>query len=314
VAECPHFDAAHPTQGWRDLGLIVESKDGKDNFNAIDPSVLIDPDGRHWMVFGSYWSGIYSTELDPVTGKLKEPGAKTLVATNPADRANGIEAPCRVYRNGYYYLFVNYGLAAQGVRSTYQIVVGRSKSPDGPFVDSTGKPMTEGGHESVVNSSSPMFGPGGGVEFQDTDGRWLMSFHYYDGRKFWHGSVWGVPTLQVRELLWGEDGWPLPGLPITPETAALARHPVDSPVGEWQQQVDFGWVSNLSILADGTCSLGGRQRGSWKRTSDHIQFRWPKEGLRGEEWIDEVKLASGGHYFVGRNQARAVIRGIRREH
>ena len=315
VAECPHFDSNHPTRGWRDLGVILSSKDGQDNFNAIDPSVLIDPNGRHWMVFGSYWSGVYSAELDPSTGKLKDasPKGRTLIATNPPDRANGIEAPCRVFRAGYYYLFVNYGLAAQGVRSTYQIVVGRSKDPQGPFVDSTGKSMTDGGHEVVVNSSSPMFGPGGGVEFQDSTGRWLMSYHYYDGRKFWHDHVWGLPTLQVREMIWSDDGWPSPGLPITPETVALARLANANPVGEWIQQVDFGWVVKLSIRADGTCSIGDAQRGSWTRSGDRLQFSWPKSGLPGEAWIDDVQLASGGNYFVGRNQARAIIRGVRQE-
>ncbi|MHB8636600.1 MAG: arabinan endo-1,5-alpha-L-arabinosidase [Fimbriimonadaceae bacterium] len=315
VAECRNFDALHPTKGWHDLGLIIGSRDGQDNFNAIDPSVLIDPNARQWLVFGSYWSGIYSAELDPATGKLKDPSpaGRTLVATNPADRANGIEAPCRIFRDGYYYLFVNYGLAAQGVKSTYRIVVGRSKNPEGPFVDSTGKPMTEGGHEDVLSASSPMFGPGGGVEFQDSTGRWLMSFHYYDGRKFWHGHVWGVPTLQVRELLWTADGWPAPGLPITPETIALAAHPVSSPVGDWLQQVDFGWVAPLSIHADGTCTLGKTEYGTWTLSGNHLQFRWPKVGLPGDTWIDDVQVASGGHYFVGRNQARAVIRGVRQE-
>lgn len=315
VAECAHFDAAHPTKGWHDLGLVVSSRDGVDNFNAIDPSVLVADDGRQWLSFGSYWSGLYSAELDPSTGKLKDasPLGRKLIATNPADQANGLEAPCRIFREGYYYLLVNYGLAAQGVRSTYQVVVGRSKSPDGPFLDATGKPMTEGGHESVINSSSPMFGPGGGVEFQDSSGRWLMSFHYYDGRQFWHDHVWGLPTLQVREMLWTEDGWPVPGLPITPETSQFEQHSESSPVGEWRQQVDFGRVSELMIRADGTCSIDDRQRGSWTAKGNHLQFRWPKEGVPGEDWIDDVTLANGGHYFAGRNQARAVIRAIRQE-
>src|SRR6185312_7663320 len=119
-AECPQFDPRHPTQGWVDRGMLIQSRQGADNFNAIDPSILSAPDGRQFMVFGSYWNGIYMAELDPLTGALKHPDRSDmhLIARNPMDKANGIEAPAAFFRDGYYYLTVNYGLAAQGVRST----------------------------------------------------------------------------------------------------------------------------------------------------------------------------------------------------
>jgi arabinan endo-1,5-alpha-L-arabinosidase len=315
VAECPNFDPENPTEGWSDLGEIIASKDGVDNFNAIDPSVLAGPDGRYWMYFGSYWSGLYVVEIDPITGKLKNPAepGKKLIACHPQDRANGLEAPTALYKDGFYYLFVSYGLAAQGVRSTYQVVLGRSKDPDGPFVDSKGESMVEGGHEDFLNSSSPMFGPGGGEVTQDRNGRWLMSHHYYDGRAFWHGHVWGLPTLQVREIVWGKDGWPGPGLPVTPETIEFSKRPEKSPVGKWVQQADFGAIGSLEIRADGTCVLDEKTHGTWSVAGDDLSFKWPRVDEPGEFWNDEVKLASGGHYFVGRNQNRLVIRGVRQE-
>jgi arabinan endo-1,5-alpha-L-arabinosidase len=313
VAECPHFDPDHPKQGWRDLGPILASTDS-DNYNAIDPDVLTDSSGRLWMYFGSYWSGLYVTELDPETAKIKDPSpsGRTLIARNPADRANGLEAPCCVYHDGYYYLFLNYGLAAQGVASTYRIVVGRSKTPNGPFLDANGVSMTEGGHMEVLSASSPMFGPGGGVEFQDHHGRWLMSYHYYDARRFWHDHTWGVPTLQVRELLWTADGWPLPGLPITPETSRLKLQNKGKLAGHWQQQAGFGQVNPLEIQPNGTCSLPG-QVGTWSQMGETLEFHWPKLDSPAEFWVDSVQLADGGNYFVGRNQSGMVVRGIRRE-
>ena len=36
--------------------------------NAIDPSVIVTPNGEHWMVYGSAWDGIYSLKLNPATG------------------------------------------------------------------------------------------------------------------------------------------------------------------------------------------------------------------------------------------------------
>lgn len=44
-------------------------------YNAIDPSYLTTPEGQHWLVYGSWHSGIAAVELDAATGKLKsEPG------------------------------------------------------------------------------------------------------------------------------------------------------------------------------------------------------------------------------------------------
>ena len=63
------FDPAKPSEGWRDQGMVVMSKHG-DDFNAIDPFRIDASDGRAWLAFGSFWSGIKLSELDPVTGKI----------------------------------------------------------------------------------------------------------------------------------------------------------------------------------------------------------------------------------------------------
>ena len=46
--------------------------------------------------------------------------------------------PKRVDGIGYYYLFVNWGACCSGVDSTYEIRVGRSTNPMGPFLDKNG--------------------------------------------------------------------------------------------------------------------------------------------------------------------------------
>ncbi|HEY3780103.1 MAG TPA: arabinan endo-1,5-alpha-L-arabinosidase [Fimbriimonadaceae bacterium] len=314
VAQCDKFDPDNPTEGWHDLGLVISSDEQHDNFNAIDPSTVLDRSGRLWMYFGSYWSGLYVVELDPQTGKLKNPDnpRKVLIARNTEDKANGLEAPSSLYKDGFYYLFVSYGLAAAGVRSTYHIVVGRSATPDGPFTDSTGKGMVDGGHEDFLNSSYPMFGPGGQTPFQDSKGRWLIALHYYNGTRVWYGHVWGKPTLQVREILWGQDGWPLPGLPVTPETVALQNHKLKSVVGMWVHQVDFGEPQRLEIKKDGTCVLNGKLDGTWKVTDSSLELKWPGDSAT-DFWTDSLVLGYENHYYAGRNQTRLLIRGYRLE-
>jgi len=301
------FDPAEPQKGWVDQGMILESTPGVSEYNAIDPEVVIDERGRHWMFFGSYWGGIYLFELDPKTGKRLHPDrAPVCVAKNTGDRGNPLEAPAVLRHDGYYYLFVSYGLAAQGVRSTYRIMVGRSKDIEGPYVDADGKSMVEGGHVNVLKGSPPMFAPGHNDVFRDAEGRPLLAYHFYDGRHHWNGDNWGRPNLQIRELLWTKDGWPLPGLPIETGRRSDAKGGAGF-VGEWIHQADFGQPRPLTVKPDGTMEQGER-RGTWKLENGEAVLEWTIEG---RTFRDVLKLAYGDSYYVGRNQAGSIIRGIR---
>ena len=66
------LDPADPKYKWNDEGVVI-SCDGSQNYNTIDPGITLDRDGKLWMVFGSYWSGIKLIELDPKTGKPISP-------------------------------------------------------------------------------------------------------------------------------------------------------------------------------------------------------------------------------------------------
>lgn len=109
--------------------------------NAVDPALFEDAAGRLWMVYGSYSGGIFILRLDPATGRpLAGQGyGKKLIGGNHAR----IEAPYILYvpATGYYYLFLSYGgLTADG---GYQIRVGRSTAPDGPYLDPSGTNLTQ---------------------------------------------------------------------------------------------------------------------------------------------------------------------------
>lgn len=311
LAECEAFDPAKPTEGWKDLGLVMQSRPNEETYNCIDPETIVDQQGRHWMIFGSYFAGIYAVELDPSSGKLKEPEKPNLVqvARNTGERGNPLEGAAVCRRGEYYYLFVSYGLAGQGVRSTYRIMVGRSKEVAGPYVDRAGRLMTEGGHVEVLKTSPPMFSPGHCDVFQTRKGQFLMPYHYYDGRKFWRGDVWGRPALQIRELLWSEDGWPLPGMPV----GWNAPGPHTNLAGKWLHQPDFGQPFEVTLEADGTIGGGRDPGGRWEKKGDTLVLNWPRRDEPGQFWTDAVQVAYEGNYYVGRNQSGAVIRGVRIE-
>lgn len=51
--------ASNPLGPWEEQGLAVTSLDNAAvQTNAIDPSIIIDGGGNHWMYYGSAWDGI----------------------------------------------------------------------------------------------------------------------------------------------------------------------------------------------------------------------------------------------------------------
>ncbi|TWT35934.1 Intracellular endo-alpha-(1-_5)-L-arabinanase [Posidoniimonas corsicana] len=190
------LDAQSPNYAWRDDGAVVTSTPDAP-YNAIDPSVLIDDQGRHWMTFGSFWKGIYLFELDAKTGLPADPNAApTRVAS-----ATEIEAPTLIQRDGWFYLFVNHGLCCRGVESTYRILVGRSRTPTGPYLDRDGRDLVDGGGTLLLDSQSPRIGPGHVAPFAWAPAQGF-GFHYYDANQR------GLSKLGLADWQWSEDGWP----------------------------------------------------------------------------------------------------------
>ncbi|MFM1904544.1 MAG: hypothetical protein RLZZ440_2444 [Planctomycetota bacterium] len=187
--------AAAAAGPWRDRGVVIRSRPG-DPFNAIDPAVLLD-EGRLWMAFGSFWQGIFLVELDPETGLRKTPAAEPVRLA----WAREIEAATLHRRGEWYYLFVNHGLCCRGVQSTYRVLVGRSRSIAGPYLDDAGRPLLDGGGRPVVGSEGNFIGPGHLGLFRGTAGD-QASMHFYDGARE------GRPTLAIRRVRWTSDGWP----------------------------------------------------------------------------------------------------------
>jgi arabinan endo-1,5-alpha-L-arabinosidase len=193
------LDPAEPAYRWVDEGAVIATT-STDDYNAIDPAVTFDADGKMWLSFGSFWSGIKLIELDPRSGKRISPDAPLHALAS----AKEIEAPYIHRRGDKYYLFVNFGLCCRGVRSTYNIRVGRSDRITGPYLDRSGKDLRAGGGTIVLGTRGDFIGPGHASIFAH-DGREWFSCHFYDGANRGRG------TLTIRPLTWSEDGWPIVG-------------------------------------------------------------------------------------------------------
>jgi arabinan endo-1,5-alpha-L-arabinosidase len=192
------FDPLKPGEGGQDQGLVLMSKD-RDDFNAIDPFRVDSSDGRAYLAFGSFWSGIKLRELDPETGKLLR-GDTPRVAL--ASRHGGaIEAASILEHDRKFYLFVSFDQCCKGVASTYNIRVGRADRIEGPYRDKDGEAMLEGGGSLVLATTGRFIGPGGQEAVKTYKGD-RLAYHYYDG------DAAGAAKLQFSPIIWGVDGWP----------------------------------------------------------------------------------------------------------
>jgi arabinan endo-1,5-alpha-L-arabinosidase len=212
LATNPTLDSADPNYQWTDRGPVIQSNPGQNPYNTIDPAIVQASDGRIWMSFGSFWNGIYITELDPTTGKRITPNSTTYsIARHAVRPPNAIEAPYIYERNGYYYFFVNWDSCCQGANSTYNIRVGRSTNITGPYLDQSGVSMTNGGGTLFLGTEGNFIGPGHISILTDEGVDWF-GYHYYDRADN------GASKYNLRRIFWDADGWPTatPSVPTLP--------------------------------------------------------------------------------------------------
>ena len=177
----------------------VASSQVDEDCDAIDAGLFMDPvTGRLWCTYGTYFGFIRIVELDPKTGARVE-------GNEPVNIAIDCEATTIIWRDGWYYLLGTHGTCCDGVNSTYNIVVGRSRSVTGPYLDNVGRDMIAGGGKMVIDADDRQFGAGHFGRYIEDEGVEKMSFH-------WEADLdrSGRSVLAIRPLLW-ENDWPVAG-------------------------------------------------------------------------------------------------------
>lgn len=229
---------------WEDKGYVITNASDKGlnfkvksndwancyfKYNAIDPTYVITPEGKHWLIYGSWHSGFAAVELDANTGKTKAtlPNpwgtaddiaayGKTIFTRTLNNRWQGSEAPEIVYHDGYYYLFVAY----DALDVPYNTRVLRSKNVDGPYETMNGKitDAAKGANEEPTVLTHPYkFSAGSGwvgishcAVFDDGAGNW-----YYVSQQRMPANVAGIAVSNaimmggVRSIQWDSNGWPV---------------------------------------------------------------------------------------------------------
>lgn len=221
LATSKTLDPKSPNYHWQDDGLVLQST-AADNYNAIDPNIVLGGKGQPWLSFGSFWGGIKMKRIDAVTGKpylgdstlyslaarVRPPHPPPPKPRLPADW-EAIEAPFIVHHQGFYYMFVSFDLCCRGTHSTYHVMVGRSRHVTGPYIDASGVPMMQGGGTQLLEANKRWLGPGGESVLLQPGGDFIV-FHAYD-------AITGKPALQISTLTW-DGGWPHAVLGTTGES------------------------------------------------------------------------------------------------
>ena len=192
------LDPNSPDFGYTEAIEVAHSEMDED-CDAIDAGLFMDPTtGRLYCTYGTYFGFIRMVELDPKTGAKVE-------GTVDPNIAIDCEATTMIYRDGWYYLLGTHGTCCDGVNSTYNIVVGRSKNVTGPFLDNMGRDMVAGGGKMVIDGDDRQFGAGHFGRYIEDEGIEKMSFHWEADLDRSARSV-----LAIRPILW-VNGWPVGG-------------------------------------------------------------------------------------------------------
>lgn len=183
-----------PEGPFTDHGKIVDSRKVGVR-NSIDQFYILDH-GKNYLTWGSF-SGIYIAELTS-DGLSLAPGAVPRRISG-----NQSEATYILKRKGYYYLFGSVGTCCEGVKSTYKVVCGRSKSLMGPYVDKQGRHLLDGNCETILQGNDFVAGPGHNAEFATDDKKqtWMI----------YHGYLREHPKrgrqVFMSQVKW-KGGWP----------------------------------------------------------------------------------------------------------
>jgi len=239
VATSPTMDRTAANYGWTDRGMVVQSVPGRDMWNAIDPQLFVDAEGKGWLVFGSFWGGIKLARLNDNLTELAQPQEWYTIAARERDwrlderdagdaanpelgydsdfqnsvitsnTRNSLDSSIEgsfMFRHGdYYYLFAAWDRCCRGVNSTYKVVVGRSKDIAGPYYDRENQRMDHGGGSMVILDllTSPRWAAAGHESAYNFDGTDYLVVHAYDRNDN------GRSKLVIRPIEWDAAGWPV---------------------------------------------------------------------------------------------------------
>lgn len=269
-------EADKPTGPYGNNVVIVESvgdnTSGKPN--CIDSELFYDKDGGLWMVYGSFFGGIYIKELynsGTNWGLPKEEGYGKLLWRG-TENGVGVEGPYVFYNasTGYYYLMVS----SDDLNTRYNMRIARSESPNGPYTDITGNDVTTSAGVGNKLAGNYKFSWANGFAalghnsvIKDKNGRYFVVYHT---RRQEGTGVSGGHNLYVSQLYFNEEGWPVmaPTAYVGEKAGTVTEAQV---TGEYEfvlhsagNSAEFIQSKNYTLTDDGKVTSGTAEVGAWE--------------------------------------------------
>ncbi len=185
-----------PDYQWVDQGKVISFKNGGEGVNVIDPMVFVDEDESVWLFYGSYQAGLRMAELNPGSGQLLQDPPELTVITPALGEGVFI-----IKDFEYYYIFASRGKCCSGLESNYQVVIGRSKKLNGPYLTKNGESWLENKYSVFLAGDKEAPGRGHNGFFHENDTTFIV-YHAYTR------SANGAPLLNIKPLYMGKEGWP----------------------------------------------------------------------------------------------------------
>jgi arabinan endo-1,5-alpha-L-arabinosidase len=174
--------------------------------NSIDPYVFYDDDILY-MAWGSFGGLITLVELEDDGLTLKggletQYEEKVAIAGYELNESKNYEAVFILKHDGYYYMFLSTGTCCSGAQSTYHVVVAKSETLKGPYLDSKGRGMfgPSRGDYVVVPTSTGVMGVGHMSLIEDDADELWMIYHGYDTK----GTIPNWRVIYVDRIIFDE--------------------------------------------------------------------------------------------------------------
>ncbi len=140
--------------GYHEVGTVAVERRGREAAYAIDPAFLARRGPPVGWSYGTYFGSIrHGRVLDPATGQR-------MAGNQPVDVAIDMEATALLHRDGWYCLLGTHGTCCDGLNSTYNIRVGRSRDVLGSLRRQHGRPLLGGGGKLAAAAHGRTVGAG----------------------------------------------------------------------------------------------------------------------------------------------------------
>ncbi len=204
-----------PEGPYTDQGKVFDSK-SIDVPNSIDPFYYEDK-GTKYLFWGSFsdapTQGNFGIELTD-DGLAIAPNAQKFKVA-----AGDFEAVIIHKRKDYYYFIGSKGSCCEGKKSTYRVLVGRSRTLQGPYLDKNGKDIAERGNGTLLLKGNSRFvgtGHNSRIISDDKDQDWML-YHGIDTQNDRVESGTSRRVLMLDPIRW-QDDWPT----VAGDTASFA--------------------------------------------------------------------------------------------